>query len=160
MIAWIYTCDSEVGVEQHDEGARQSCILLPCLFNLLANCVSESALRIRWPKYWSFRFSISPSRENSELISFRIAWFNLLAVQGTFKSLLQYHSLKASILQRLAFFMVWLSHLSMTTGKTMALAIQTYVSLILSISSAPTPASVRGLPYCWVLAWCTWSVQC
>ena len=78
---------------------------------------NESALRIRWPKYWSFSFSISPSYEYSGLISFRIAWLNLLAVQGTLKSLLQHLSSKASILRRSAFFIVQLSHPYMTTGK-------------------------------------------
>jgi len=82
---------------------------------------SESALHIRWPKYWSFSFSISPSNECLGLISFRIDWFDLLAVQGTLKSLLQHHSSKVSILQHSAFFMVQRSHLYMTTGKTIAL---------------------------------------
>ena len=81
---------------------------------------SESALRIRWPKYWSFSFSISPSSEYSGLISFRMDWLNLLAVQGTLKSLLQHHSSKASVLQCSAFFIVQLSHPHMTTGKTIA----------------------------------------
>ena len=79
--------------------------------------------RLRWPKYWSFSFSISPSNEYSRLISFRVDWFDLLAVQGTLKSLLQYHSLKASILWLSAFFMVQLSHLYMTTGKTITLTV-------------------------------------
>ena len=82
---------------------------------------NESVLCIRWPKYWSFSFSISPSNENSELISLRMDWLDLLAVQGSLKSLLQYHSSKASILQRSAFFIVQLSHPYMTTGKTIAL---------------------------------------
>ena len=89
---------------------------------------NESALHIRWPKYWSFSFSISPSNEYSGLISFRIDWFDLLAVQGTLRSLLQHQSLKASILPRLAFVMIQVSHLHMTTGKTIALSIQTFVS--------------------------------
>ena len=80
----------------------------------------ESALRIRWPKYWSFSFSISPSSEYSGLISFRMNWFDLLAVQGTLKSLLQHHSSKTSILHHSAFFMVQLSHPYMTTRKTIA----------------------------------------
>ena len=83
---------------------------------------NELVLRMRWPKYWSFSFSISPSNEYSELISFRIDCLDLLAVQGTLKSLLQHHNLKASILQHSAFFMVQLSHPYMTTGKTIALA--------------------------------------
>ena len=81
---------------------------------------NESALRIKWPKYWSFSFSISPSNEYSELVSFRINWFDLLAVQGTLKSLLQDHDLKVLILQHSAFFMVQLSHLYMITGNTIA----------------------------------------
>ena len=85
---------------------------------------SESALHIRWPKYWSFSFSISPSKEYSGLISFRMDCLDLLAVQGTLKSLLQHHSSKASILRRSAFFMVQLSHPYMTTGKTIALTIR------------------------------------
>ena len=84
---------------------------------------NESVLRIRWPKYWSFSFSISPSNEYSGLISFRMAWLDLLAVQGTLKSLLQHHSSKASVLQLSAFFMVQLSHPYVTTGKTIALTI-------------------------------------
>ena len=92
---------------------------------------NESALCIRWPKYWSF--SISPSSENSGLISFRMNWFDLLAVQGTLKSLLQLHSLKASVLQCSSFFMVQLSHPYMTTGKTVALTIWTFVSQVMSL---------------------------
>ena len=92
---------------------------------------NESALYIRWPKYQSF--SISPSNEYSGLISFRVDWFDLLAVQGTLKSLLQYHSLKASILQRSAFFMVQLSHLHVTNGKTIALTRQTFVGEVMSL---------------------------
>ena len=91
----------------------------------------ESALHIRWPKYWSFSFIISPSKEYSGLISFRIDWCDLLAVQGTLKSLLQQHSSKASILWCSAFFMVQLSHLYMTTEKTIALTIQTFVSKLM-----------------------------
>ena len=94
---------------------------------------NESALPIRWRKYWSFSLSISSSNEYSGLISFRTDWFNLLAVQGTFKNLFQYHSSKASILQHSAFFMVQLSHLYMTTGKTIALTIQTFVGKVMSL---------------------------
>ena len=94
---------------------------------------NESALRIRWSKYWSFSFSISPSNEYSGLISFRIDWFDLLAVQGTFKSLLQHHSSKASILWHLAFFIVQLSHSYMTTGKTRALIRRTFVGQVMSL---------------------------
>ena len=103
-------------------------LLLPSIFPSIRVFSSESARHIRWPKYWSFSFSISPSNEYSGLISFRIAWFDLLAVQGTFKSLLQYHSSKASILQCSAFFMVQRSHPYMTTGKTIALTRRTFVS--------------------------------
>ena len=100
-----------------------SCLLplSPSIFSSIQVFSNESALRIKWPKYWSFRFSISPSNEYSGLISFRMGWLDLLAVQGTLKSLLQHHSLKASILRCSAFFIVRLSHLHMTTGKTIAL---------------------------------------
>ena len=92
-------------------------LLLPSIFASIRVFSNESALRIRWPKYWSFNFSISPSNEYSVLISFRMDWLDLLAVQRTLKSLLQHHSSKASILQRSAFFIVQLSHPYMTTGK-------------------------------------------
>ena len=95
----------------------------PCAFNL-SQCFNESALRIRWPKYWSLSFSISPSNEYSRLISFRSDWFDLAAVQGTLKSLFQHHSLKASILWWSAFLMVQFSHPYTTTGKTIAVTIQ------------------------------------
>ena len=101
--------------------------LLPSIFPSIRVFSSESVLHIRWPKYWNFSFSISPSDEYSGLISFRIDWFDLLAVQGTLKSLLQHHSSKASILPCSAFFMVQLSHLYMTTGKTIALTRQTFL---------------------------------
>ena len=94
---------------------------------------NESALHIRWPKYWSFSFTISPSDEYSGLISFRIDWFNFLAAQRTLKHLLQHHSLKASILEPSAFFMVQLSHPYMTTGKTIALTIRNFVSKVMSL---------------------------
>ena len=96
-------------------------LLLPSIFPRMRVFSYESVLHIRWPKYWSFSFSISPSSEYSVLISFRIDWFDLLAVQGTFKSLLQHHSWKPSILQCSDFFIVQLSHPCMTTGKTIAL---------------------------------------
>ena len=103
-------------------------LLLPSIFPSIRVFSNESILPIRWPKDWSFSFSISPSNEYSGLISFRIDWFDLLAVQGTLKSLLQHHSLKASSLQcSSAFFMVQLSHPYMTTGKTIALTRQTFV---------------------------------
>ena len=94
---------------------------------------SETTLRMRWPKYWSFSFSISPSNEHSGLISFKMDWFNLLVVQGTLKSLLQHHSSKASILHCSAFFIVQLSHPYMTTGKTIALTRQTFVGKVMSL---------------------------
>ena len=96
-------------------------LLLPSIFPSIRIFSNESALHVRWPNFWSFSFSINPSNKNSVLISFRIDWFDLLAIQGTLKSLLQYHSSKASILQHSAFFMVQFSHLYMTTGKIIAL---------------------------------------
>ena len=105
-----------------------------CLQSFPASVFSnESVLCIRWPKYWSFSFSLNPSNEYSGLISFRLDWLDLLAVQGTLKSLLQYHSLKASVLQCSAFFMVQVSHPYMTTGKTIALTIQTFVGKMMSL---------------------------
>ena len=107
--------------------------LPPSIFPSIRVFSNESALHIRWPKYWSFSFNISPSNEYSELISFRMDCLDLLAVQGTFKSLLQHHSSKASILQCSAFFIVQLSHPYMTTGKTIALARQTFVCKVISL---------------------------
>ena len=106
-------------------------LLLPSIFPSIRVFSNESVLYIRWPKYWSF--SISPANEYSGLISFRIDWFDFLAVQGTLKSLLQHHSSKASILQRSAFFMVHLSYPYMTTGKTIALTRWTFVSKVISL---------------------------
>ena len=108
-------------------------LLLPSIFPSIRVFSNESILCIRWPKYWSFSFSISPSNEYSELISFRMDWLDLLAVQGTLKSLLQHHSSKASILQRSAFFTVQLSHPYTTTGKTIALTRQTFVGKVMSL---------------------------
>ena len=102
-------------------------LLLPSILPSIRVFSNESVLHIRWPKYWSFSFSMSPSNEYSGLISFRMDWFDLLSVQGTLKSLLQHHSSKASILQHSAFFIVQLSHPYMTTGKTIALTIRTFV---------------------------------
>ena len=102
--------------------------LLYSIFPTIRVFSNESALCIRWPKYWSFSFSISPSNEHSGLISFRVDWFYFLAVQGIVKSLLQHHNSKASILQCSAFFMAQLSHPYMTTGKTIALTIWTFVA--------------------------------
>ena len=103
-------------------------LLLPSVFPSIRVFYNESVFYIRWPKYWSFSFSISPSNEYSGLTSFRTDWFDLLAVQGTLKSLLQHHGSKASILQCAVFFMVQLSHPYMTTGKTIALTMWTFVA--------------------------------
>ena len=108
-------------------------LLLPSIFPSIRVFSSESVLHIRWPKYWSFSFSISPSNEYAELISFRIDWLDLLAVQGTLKSLLQQKSSKASILWHSTFFIVQLSHPYMTTGKTTALTRQTFVGKVKSL---------------------------
>ena len=108
-------------------------LLLPPMPPSIRVFSNESALRMRWPKYWSFSFSIIPSKEIPGLISFRKDWLDLLAVQGTLKSLLQHHSSKASILQRSAFFTVQLSHPYMTTGKTIALTRWTLVSKVTSL---------------------------
>ena len=108
-------------------------LLLPPITPSFRVFSSESTLRMTWPKYWSFSFSIIPSKEIPGLISFRMDWLHLLAVQGTLKSLLQHHTSKASILQRSAFFTVQLSHPYMTTGKTIALTRQTFVGKVMSL---------------------------
>ena len=108
-------------------------LLQPSIFPRIKVFSSESALLIKWPKYWSFRFSISPCNEDSGLISFRMDWLDLLAVQGTLKSPLQHHNSKASILWHSPFFIVQLSHPYMTTGKTIALTIRTFVSTVMSL---------------------------
>ena len=108
-------------------------LLLPPIFPRIRVFSNESALHIRWPKYWSFSFNISPSNEHPGLISFRMDWLDLLVVQGTLKSLLQHHSSKASILQCSAILTVQLSHLHMTTGKTIALTRQTFVGKVMSL---------------------------
>ena len=110
-------------------------LLLPSIFPSIRVFSSESVFYIRWPKYWSFSFSISPSNEYSGLISFRTDWLDLLAVQGTLKRLLQHYSSKASILLCSAFFTVQLSHPYMTTGKNIALTRQTFVGKIMSLLS-------------------------
>ena len=107
-------------------------LLLPSVFPSIRVFSNESALRIRWPKYCSFSLNISPSNEYPGLTSFRMDWLNLLAVQGTLKSLLQHHSSKASILQCSAFFIVQFSHPYMTTGKTITLTRQTFVGKVIS----------------------------
>ena len=108
-------------------------LLLPSVFPSIRVFSNESALRIRWPKYWSFSFSVSPSNEHPGLIFFRMDWLDLLAVQGALKSLLQHHSSKASILRRSAFFIVQLSHPYITTGKTIALTRCPFVGNIMSL---------------------------
>ena len=108
-------------------------LLLPSIFPSIRVFSNESALCIRWPKYWSFSFNISPSNEHPGLISFRMDWLDLFAVQGTLKSLLQHHSSKASILWHSAFFIVQLSYPCMTTGKTIALTRQTFADKVMSL---------------------------
>ena len=108
-------------------------LLLPSVFPSIRAFSNESVLLIRWPKYWSFSFSISPSNEYSRLISFRMDWLDLLAVQGTLKSLLQHHSSKASIFGTQLFFIVQLSHFYLTTGKTIALTRRTFVGKVMPL---------------------------
>ena len=122
-------------------------LLLPSIFPSTKVFSNESALCIRWPKYWNFSLSISPSNEYSGPISFRMDWLDLLAVQGTLKSLLQHHSSKASILQRSAFFTVQLSHPYMTTGKTIALTRWTIVGKVMSLLlNMPSRLVITFLP--------------
>jgi len=109
-------------------------LLLPSIFPRIRVFSNESALHIRWPKYWSFSFNISPSNKHPGLISLKMDWLDLLAVQGTLKSLLQHHSSKASILRCSAFFIVQLSHPYMTTGKTIALTRWTFVGKVMSLT--------------------------
>ena len=111
----------------------RSLLLLPLIFPSIRVFSNESALHIRWPKYWSFSFNISPSNEHPGLISFRMDWLDLLAVQGILESLLQHHSSKASILRHSAFFLVQLSHPYMNTGKTIALTRWTFASKVMSL---------------------------
>ena len=120
-------------------------LLLPSIFPSIRVFSNESALHIRWPKYWSFSFNLSPSNEHPGLISFRMDWLDLLAVQGTLKSLLQHHSSKVSILWCSAFFIVQLSHPYMTTGKTIALTRWTFVGK----DSLKTHILLSMYPYCW-----------
>ena len=117
-------------------------LLQPSIFPSVRVFSNESVLHIRWPKYWSFSFNISPSNEYSGLISFRMDWLDLLAVQGTLKSLPQHHSSKASILWHSAFFIIQLSHPYMTTGKTIALTSWTFVSKVMSLLFNMLPMSV------------------
>ena len=108
-------------------------LLLPLIFPSIRVFSNESVLHIKWPKYWSFSFSISPSNKHSGLVSFRMDWLDLLAIQRTLKSLLQHHNSKASVLQHSTFFIVQLSHPYMTTGKTIALTRQTFVGKVMSL---------------------------
>ena len=125
--------------------------LLPSIFPSIRVFSNESAVRMSWPKYWSFNFSISPYDEYSGLISFRIDWLGLLAVQGTLKSLLQHHSSKASILWPSAFFMVQLSHPYMTTGKTIALTTVTSFKLLVSFRPSLLLMSITfSLHHLWI----------
>ena len=120
---------------------------LPSIFPSIRVFSNESAVCIRWPKYWSFSFTISPSNEHPGLISFRMDWLDLLTVQGTLKSLLEHHSSKASILQRSAFFIVQLSHPYMTTGKTIALTRRTFVGKVMSLLfNMPSRSVIAFLP--------------
>ena len=122
-------------------------LLPPSVFPSIRVFSNESVLHIRWPKYWSFSFSISPSNEHPGLISFRMEWLDLLAVQGTLKSLLQHHSSKASILRRSAFFTVQFSHPYMTAGKTIALTRQTFVGKVMSLLlNMPSRLVITFLP--------------
>ena len=122
-------------------------LLLPSIFPSIRIFSNESALHIRWPKYCSFSRSISPTNEQSGLISFRMDWLDLLAVQGTLKSLFQHHRSKASILQHSVFFIVQLSHPYMTTGKTIALTRRTFVGKVMSLifNMVPQFSSVQSL---------------
>ena len=119
-------------------------LLLPSIFLSIRVFSNESAFRIRWPKYWSFSFNISPSNKHPGLISFRMDWLDLLAVQGTLKSLLQHHSSKASIPRCSAFFIVQLSHPYMTTGKTIALTRQTFLDKVMSLLFNMLSRLVKG----------------
>ena len=122
-------------------------LLLYSVFPSIRVFSNESALWIRWPKYWSFSFSISPSNEHPGLISFRMDWLDLLAVQGALKSLLQHHSSKASILQHSAFFIVQLSHAYVTAGKTIALSRRTFVDKVMSLLfNMPSRLVITFLP--------------
>jgi len=129
-------------------------LLLPSIFASIRVFSNESVLCIRWPKYWSFSFKISPSNEHPRLISFRMDWLNLLAVQGTLKSLLQHHSSKTSILQHSVFFTVQHSHPYMTAGKTIALTRQTFVDKVMSLFFNMLSSMEKAMaPHSSTLAW-------
>ena len=121
-------------------------LLLPSIFPSIRDFSNKSVLRIRWPKYWSFSFRISPSNEYSGLISFRMDWLDFLAVQGTLKSLLQHHSSKTLILRCSDFFIVQLSHLYMTAGKTVALTRQNFVGKVMSLFNMLSKLIITFLP--------------
>ena len=126
-------------------------LLLPPIPPTIRVFSNESALHMRWPKYWSFSFSISPSNEHPGLISLRMDWLDLLPAQGTLKSLLQHHSSKASVFQHSAFFTVQLSHLYMTTGKTIALTRWTFVGKVMSLLfNMLSRLVINSLPYTWL----------
>ena len=127
------TMSTELVMPSHHLILWHPLLLLPSIFPSIRVLSNESVLSIRWPEYWNFSFSISPSNEYSGLISLRIGWLDLLAVQGTLKSLLQHHSSKASILWHSAFFIVQLSHPYKTTGKTIALTRQTFAGKVMSL---------------------------
>ena len=131
-------------------------LLLPSIFPTVRVFPDESVLHIRWPKYWSFSFSISPSNDYSQLMSFRMDWLDLLAIQGTLKNLLQHHSSKASVLRCSAFFIVQLSHPYMTTGKTIALTVWTFVGKVMSLLlNMPSRLGITFLPRskCLLISW-------
>ena len=145
---WIATCQASLSITNSQSSLKLTSIesvmpsshlilcrprLLPSTFPSIRVFSNESTLHLRWPKYWSFSFSISPSNEHPGLIFFRMDWLDLLAVQGTLKSLLRHHSSKASILLRSAFFIVQLSHPYMTTGKTIALTRWTFVGKVMFV---------------------------
>ena len=137
-------------------------LFLPSIFSSIRVFSNESILRMRWPKYWSFSFSISPSNEYSGLISFRLNWFDLLAVQGTLKCLLQYPSSKPSILHCSAFFMVQLSHSYMATGKTIALTRRTFDGKVMSLLfNMLSRLVITFLPRskCLLISWCSHHLQ-
>jgi len=121
--------------------------LLPSIYPSIRVFSNESALYIRWPKYWSFSFNISPSNEHPGMISFRMDWLYFLDIQGTFKSLLQHHSSKVSILLHSAFFIVQLSHPYMTTGKTIALTSQTFLDKVMSLLLCETRVTSHNLRF-------------
>ena len=149
MTPWIAACQASLSITNSQSLPKLTCIelvmlsnhvifccpllLLPSVFPNIRLLSNESALHIRWPQYWSFSFNISPSSEHPGLLSFRMDRLDLLAVQGTLKSLLQHHSSKASILQLSLFFIVQLSQPYMTTGKTIALPKQTFIGKVMSL---------------------------